>query len=182
MELSKMERITLINQLEMMKGSEQRIYGDDYIDRFIDILVNGYQNHYDEIFNFLSEPMDIGRSEFILELFQMYDGIWKVINNNPQEFTDDDKHMANFSGFDGNESGGCYGYASFLGKHYNFYDLYEAKGISEVDRRFGSFNSHGSEDLDRYESMHEKYKEIVEQKGHWYLLTVTDVKDIIKRA
>lgn len=181
MELSKVERIMLVNQFEMLKTSEQSIYGDDYIDRYIEILINGYQNHYDEIFNFISDPMDKQKSEFILELFQMYDGIWKVVNENPDEFDEDDKYKAGFPGFDGNEPDRDYGYASFLGKHYNFYDLYEAKGIAKADRRFGSFNSHGSENLNRYERMHEVYKDIIQQKGHWYLLTVEDVKNILER-
>lgn len=112
MQLTRMERITLINQYRILSFLDKD--SKDYYDEVIDILSNGYEIFYSQIDQWVSEDMPVSDCKFVLDVLDMYRAIFDYIKNNPKD-KEVSKHVrAKFIGFDGNTETNYMGFASFL--------------------------------------------------------------------
>lgn len=168
MELTKKDRLLLFNQLEILKH-----LNPDEADRYeVDqkIIANGYKYHYDELFEGFDDDLDIWVSEYVVDVLQMY----RSLNNSyvdlsPEEKSQIDIKSLKFKGFDGNEEGAYYSYASFLLKDYNSYGEIYDNGKVEL-------NSHRNM-IRRYNRMLEIWKSFNDRYGD---LTLDQIKEIVK--
>lgn len=182
MQLTDLERLQLINQFEILKFTQDdskfrsTVYGIEQYNKFQEILINKYETHYRDIFEFLhmSQEITSEEQEDVMLTFKMYNNIWKVIAQHPDEFTAEEQRKAVFHGYDGNMDH-RYGYANFIAEYYRFHSLYQSKGL-DGDNMYDAFNSHGTGNPDKYLA---KFKEINETLGGWGVLTVNDVKGIL---
>lgn len=168
MELSKKDRLLLFNQLEILK-----YLNPDEADRYKveqKIIANGYRYHYDELVEGFDDDLDISVSEYVFDVLQMY----RSLNNsyealNTEEKSEIDIKRLKFRGFDGNEEGAYYSYASFLLEDYDRYGEIYDNGKVEL-------NSHRNM-LRTYDRMLETWKSFNDRYGD---LTLDQIKAIIK--
>lgn len=133
MELSKLERINLINQFLIL----ERLYPDEaeYYSRHRKALEEGYVLHYKWIFEHLHPEMSESECREVLDILEMYRAItWAYFDAHNTKQVDDHKYR--FSGFDGNEESEQLAYASYF--------IVDLDRYSELnyDKEFPSFNSH----------------------------------------
>lgn len=111
MELSKKDRLLLINQYKILaaldKGEESR-----YLE-LIDILENGYSIFYSLVDEWISEDMSEDEGRFVLDVLDLYRAVEDV-----KRSTRDTKLLehpfAVFPGFDGNNESKYLGFCRFL--------------------------------------------------------------------
>ena len=143
MELTKIERLSLINQyliLEKLYPEEQEHYSE-----LRQALENGYTLHYSWCFDFLSDDMPIDECKKVLDILDLYRSItYSDMDLKNVEITK--HHYFKFSGFDGNNEPEYMGYTDFFIKKLGRFDelLY--------DNPNRSFNSHCPM-LPKYERM-----------------------------
>ena len=111
MEFTKLERIQLINQYEILKiiNPEEK----ENFEELIEILFNGYSILYSEIEGYLSEDMPVEEGVFVLDILSLYRDIEGFKFHNESNAIRDHPH-GSFSGFDGNDEGNYYSLAKFL--------------------------------------------------------------------
>ena len=168
MELTKKDRLLLFNQLEILKH-----LNPDEVDRYEveqKIIANGYKYHYDELVEGFDDDRDVSISEYVFDVLQMY----RSLNNsyvalNPEEQSQIDIKSLKFRGFDGNEEGAYYSYASFLLKDYDRYGEIYDNGKVEL-------NSHRNM-IRTYDRMLETWKSFNDRYGD---LTLNQIKEIVK--
>lgn len=154
MKLSKVERLLLANQFELLSRDENNNYlskKDCILKR--DILLEGYEHLYSsEIFSIVSdEIIDDDTSKFVLDILGMYDKLHISYINNIQDGTStvDEKDIT-FTGFDGNEEIEYYSFCKFFIEDMNRYER-----LREMDNF--ALNSHSSR-LGRYRRQLDVYK------------------------
>ncbi len=127
MDLTKTERLILINQYRMLSV----ICPDEKKDSdiAIDILANGYKHNYDSLVDFLSDDMPEEISKEVIDILQMF----RSLNNSYHELNDKsgiDKGNVIFQGFDGNEETEHYSYADFFINKYDRYSEFSKVAIN----------------------------------------------------
>lgn len=111
MELSKKDRIVLINQyriLSYLDSNEAEHYKE-----LIDILENGYQIFYSLIDQWVSEDMPEEKGKFVLDVLSMYRAIEDFKRKNKSELVSGE-YFSFFRGFDGNEETEHMSFTRFL--------------------------------------------------------------------
>lgn len=176
--LSKFERLSLINQYEILKRlaedeDEIKIYKN-----FERILTSGYELEFEELVQFFGN-VSYEDCLFIRGTFEMFDNFSRIYLANPSLFTESEKIKLKFLGFDGNSSNGYYSYVRYVAETYDYNFLYELRELPE-DRGYGNFNSHGmGASVEELRRMYEKYTELVNSLESILELTAEDVKAII---
>lgn len=134
MNLTKIERLTLINQFKILKKLENT---DDY-DENIQILEEGYSFFYRNIFEHLYEDLSEADCKFVRDVLSMYRTI--------ERYKEDSKDVgiakrpfSHFAGFDGNEESHLLSFALFELSKDNSWD--ESKPYRDKPYTDG-FNSH----------------------------------------
>lgn len=150
MELSKTERIILINQYEILKNLEED--HAEYYDKLIEILEYGYEYFYSEI-DRLSSVISLDESKFIIDLLSFYRNLERYKRENPANEDIKKHYYAIFRGFDGNEEGGFYSFTKFVIEIDNLF----AEQLQYSEETDG-FNSH-SRMIEKYRRIVEKWRE-----------------------
>jgi uncharacterized protein YfbU (UPF0304 family) len=109
MKLTRLERIMLINQLEIRKAIEET---DDF-DEWIEILRDGYEFLYDDVGGHLARDVPEADCRFVLEVLDMYRRLEDFQVSNPKVIATSDV-FAHFRGFDGNNETALMAFARFL--------------------------------------------------------------------
>lgn len=156
MKLDKKERLNFANQLLILEA----LYPDQastYSSRR-EVLERGYENHYSELFDDIMNPMSAESCNEILDILDMYTGIYFSYNEleNPETIK---KSETVFPGFDGNHETAQLGYTRFfiekLGRYAYVKDsVIEAGGSTG----FNGYNSH-MRLLPKYRAMLERFQQ-----------------------
>lgn len=112
MKLSKLERITLIHQHRII----QKLYPEESAinEKAIEILSNGYEYLYDEIYQYVYEGNDVMSEDECKEVWEtlaMFDSIDRTLESLGQHH--DSRNTTKFFGYDGNNEGKFLGFAEF---------------------------------------------------------------------
>lgn len=140
MNLSKTERLMLINQFSIMEKLE-----DDEKERYSlykEILERGYVYDYDEIFDHLYKDLPVDNSKFVINVLSMYRSLNDSYLN--LEVKDSvDVSRLKFRGFDGNEEASYMSYAKFvlhtLGRFDELKDDSKLPDYNTHSRRIGKY-------------------------------------------
>jgi uncharacterized protein len=111
MNLTKLERIQLINQFEVLKilkPAEQ-----EYYEELIEILTNGYAIFYSELENWLFDEMPVEEGQFVLDVLDLYRAIENYKFHHEARAIIEHAY-GNFKGFDENEEGHHFLFTRFL--------------------------------------------------------------------
>ena len=161
--LTKVERLLLSNQLKILKALDP--HEADYYETRARALDEGYELHFDELFDYIYDVFPRDKCKWVLQVLQMHRMMWYAWEKYKPE--DVPKQDIVFRGFDGNDEGSYYGYVVFfiegLGR---FRELRE-------NVAYGDLNSH-SPTLDRYQRMLNEW----ELSSDKYNLTIDDLKRI----
>lgn len=173
--MNETERLILINQFEIL----QRLNPDesDNYSEKVEVLKEGYEYHYDDLFGELSDPLSKEDSEFVISVLSMF----RDITFSKSKLSDEDEIdlkdiSTSFKGFDFNDE-----FESKLGFYARFFveKLDRFKELVE-EASFDSFNSHGQM-LGTYKRNLEQY-EIVKQSENYTFgnLAVNQIKEILR--
>lgn len=154
MKLSKLERLTLANQLKILEA----LYPDeaDYYRTSRIALEEGYALHYEELLHHIYDELPEDQCREVVDVLAMYRAITFSLRD--QTEADDplrEHYMAKFHGFDGNNEGAQFGYTRYF--------IIELERFEEL--RYGSeypdFNSHAPM-LGRYRRMLAVWREFAD--------------------
>lgn len=147
MNLSKKERLLLVNQYKILSSLEKN--NSSHYNELIEILENGYSIFYSMVDEWMSEDMPTEEGKFVLDILDFYravDNLKRTTKNKTLE----DHPLSFFRGFDGNNEGEYMSFARFL--------LQKQGKFSEQEqylRRNDNMNSHMP--------MAPRYREILEK-------------------
>ena len=166
MELSKMARVFLINQYEILK----RLDGENssYYAELIEILKHGYEIFYNEIDRWVSDDMPLEKCKFVLDLLDIYAYAEGYKASHPDDKDVNYHQLSYFHGFDGNTEAEYLSFTRFLIHKQGKYPE-QLKYKQKTD----DFNSHVSV-LDRYNKMVEKWKKM----GKTHIITKENLLEI----
>lgn len=144
MNLNEYERITLINQFLLLQenGVENGHYDVKQYQNYIDILYNGYEGLYDEIFSSLPRNIiskDV--SDEVGEILYMYDRAEISYSNlSKSEQMKIDVSDITFHGFDGNEEYDHYAICTFIIKNLKYYSsMFKTNELNSHFRTLGKY-------------------------------------------
>jgi uncharacterized protein YfbU (UPF0304 family) len=143
MELSKLERLNLINQFLIL----EKLYPEeaDYYAKHRKAVQEGYKLHYRWIFEHLYEEMSEEECQEVLDILEMHRAFaWSYMDATGKKEVDDDR--LRFRGFDGNNESSQLSYASYF--------VIELERFQELlyGKEYSDFNSH-MPTMDRYRRM-----------------------------
>lgn len=107
MNLSKVERLLLINQYRIRKAIE----GSNDYDEIIEILSNGYASRYYEAFNEVYDEVTVADCKFVSDVLSMYRRLHYFEQDKGVDLSG--RLFSRFAGFCGNEEGPLLSYAQF---------------------------------------------------------------------
>lgn len=176
MKLSKVERLILANQYQLLSMRKNNYISKETAKNYSTILLQGYELLYDEIFSGMDDTVSSEECRFVLDVLTMYRDIsnsyFNLLEENPNLSLN--KEDIAFKGFDGNGEGE-YHFAKFFIQDFNrFKDL--------VENEFMKFNSHSSASISIYKEELEKYNIILNNRGKLTLpldLTEEEIKNIL---
>ena len=145
MDISVKERISLINQYEILKRLDSN--NTKYYKELIEILYSGYSIFYNKIEENINDEMPEKDGKFVLDILSIYRIVEDYKEKNPND-TDIVEHAwSTFKGFDGNEEASYLGFTMFL---FNIQGKFteQLKYCDQTD----DFNSHMPL-LDKYRKM-----------------------------
>lgn len=169
------QRLLLSNQYEILKHLDNE--NADIYDKNIEILREGFEFHYDDLFDGFSTPVSEDDSRFVLDVLNMY----RDINFSKRKLDESllnelDGETLHFRGFDYNDD-----QESRLASYAEFY-IKKLDTFRELiaDPQFESFNSHWP-NHDRYHNMLVNY-ELVKNSGEYEFgeLTLEQILNISK--
>lgn len=100
MDLSKKDRVFLINQYEILKALNPD-YSSDY-EESIEILQNGYETFYSRFDDSVYDAMSSEKSSLVFNILEIYRSVEDYKHNNPGDEEIEGHLWSNFKGFDGN--------------------------------------------------------------------------------
>ena len=111
MEISKKDRVFLINQYQILAI----LYPNDanHYNELIEILENGYMIFYSKIDEWIFDDMPYNEGKLVLDILSLYRTIEDLKRNNTSE-TLSSNYYSYFKGFDGNNETEYMGFARFL--------------------------------------------------------------------
>jgi len=115
MELSKIERLQLYNQYEILKAlyPEQQ---DDYQESQ-EVLMHGYEYHYDELAQHIDDnTMSDAQGRETIDILTMFESMQRSYDN-LQDKSGIEEYRVTFHGFDGNHETKQMAYARFFCEH-----------------------------------------------------------------
>lgn len=151
MELSKKDRVILINQYRILSHLDPD--SSSRYEELIEILESGYTIFYSMVDDYVSEEMSVDEGHFVTEILNIYRHIEDYKRKNPDDQEVAGHPYAVFPGFDGNEEGKFFGFVRFL---------IEKQGNWGEQKRYwretDGLNSHAPM-VSKYERMIAKWKE-----------------------
>lgn len=148
MELSKQERLILINQYKILNFLNPENEGD--YEKQIEILEYGYTFFYPDI----EDEMTDNECHFVTDILTLYRLIEAYKRDNPQDKDITDHYWSHFKGFDGGDEISYMILAKFIINKQNKFSE-QKKYEEETD----NFNSH-MRTLDKYGAMLSKWEEL----------------------
>jgi len=147
MELSKLERLNLINQFLIL----EKLYPEeaDYYAKHRKAIQEGYKLHYRWIFEHIYDEMSEDECQEVLDILEMYRAFaWSYMGITGKKEVDE---RLKFEGFDGNNESNQHSYASYF--------IIELDRFQELlyGKEYNDFNSH-MPTMDRYRRMLEVWK------------------------
>jgi len=149
MELTKKDRLMLINQYELLKLLDDG--NEKHYTELIEILTNGYEIFYSDFDEWLSDDMPQFEGLFVLDILSIYRSIETYKRKNPNDDELANHNWGCFQGFDGNYESTYRAFTLFL---IDIQGKFEEQNVYKD--RTDSFNSH-SATLDKYRSMVEQW-------------------------
>lgn len=156
MELSKKDRLILVNQYRILQKLSKEGYEIDNYEVKISALLNGFTLHYDDLFDEFSEnELSKEESRYVLDVLELYRGIifsyTRLCGENAvSKLTDDD---VAFPGFDGNEETKYLAYARYFIEDLERYDeLKQYRASWDYDSHMNTTH--------RYETMLKEFNKI----------------------
>lgn len=162
--LSKLERITLINQYEILN----HINPSSTYEQHIEALKSGFTHFYADIVDSLSNEVSDEVQKFTIDVLNMYRAMHNFSLN-----AKDEKLLASvvFEGFDSTTEFEYWDLSNFLLCKLNrFKEIKDNKGDDD-------FNTHGSS-IYAYERQLNIWKNL--GQPHWEKITKTNILDILK--
>ena len=167
MELTKKDRVILINQYNILKRLDPDNSG--YYDELIEILQNGYQIFYSKVDEWICDDMPAGEGRFVLDLLDIYRMVEHYKHNNPADKELDEHPWGQFRGFDGNNETEYFGFTNFvIGIQGKFTEQEKYRGNTD------GFNSH-MQVLEKYKGMVRKWHTM----GRVYETSKTAILEIL---
>jgi hypothetical protein len=171
MDLTKIERQTLINQYEILKLLTDNDGDVEHYEELIQILHDGYSIFYDDAVH-VYDGMSKEDCKFVLDVLDMYRAIEDYKHKSPKDDEVQNHVWGIFHGFDGNNETPMLGFTRFLiEKQGKFTEQIPYK--DKVD----SWNSH-AQLVETYERMMAKWKANKNQHG----LTRDEVLGLLAEA
>lgn len=183
-ELNKKERLFLVNQLEiiknqkliieLLKGSNES--GDRYhYNNQIKALKEGFELHYDDVFDEISNGLSRKDCLFVLDVLEMYRGITYSFlalkrSNSLKELSEKD---IKFEGFDLNTETEQFSYAKYF-----LFDLDRYDEIKDIAGKNYDFNSHTSFTIPRYKKQLKIWEEYNSLENR-YKMTEDEIKKLL---
>ncbi|MGJ9383219.1 YfbU family protein [Salipaludibacillus sp. CF4.18] len=131
MKLTKLERLNLINQYQIL----EKLDPNENYSSFIKALQEGYEAHYSDLVEWLYDDFPKDKSDFVVDVLEMYRRI--IFSYNALDDKGDlNESRIKFHGFDGNNESSYLGYASYFINDLGRYD--EIRNNTE----FRDLNSH----------------------------------------
>lgn len=148
MELSKLERLKLVNQYLIL----EKLYPEeaDYFANHRKAVQEGYKLHYKWIFENIDKEMSEEECREVLDILEMYRAItWSYMDIKGVKEISEYKYM--FPGFDGNNEPEQLSYASYF--------IFDLERYQELlyGKEYASLNSHAPK-LEQYRRMLEIWK------------------------
>ncbi|AVO02316.1 hypothetical protein A9958_07845 [Staphylococcus simulans] len=178
--LSDYERVSLINQFEILKELTDNQEDKKRYEGNIEILHRGLTGFYDIVANDLQEERSIEKHDFVTDVLNLYrDVIFSFDSLPEEEKTEKLKKDTSFKGFDlgNNEQVDYYSHADIYLNVLNRFE--ELK--KHLDENNEDLDSHGFgpsiDDLQRYVS---RKKEVRDSKGYDKPLTKEDLEYIFE--
>lgn len=167
MELTKVERLTLINQMKIL----EQLYPDDatYYQEHRTALEKGFRLHYSWLFEGLHEEMSEVECREVLDVLDMYRALTFSIQRLDGGLEIAELSHFPFPGFDGNNEPRQLSYCRYF-----VVKLGRFNELQEEDRGFDSFNSHKPM-LELYRGMLEVWKSLPDRIN----LSSEDIKRIL---
>ena len=100
MELTKKDRLFLINQYEILKALNHD--SASHYEELIEILANGYEIFYSMVDEWISDDMPSGKGSLVLDILNFYRSVEDYKHKNPGDKEIEGHLWSNFKGFDGN--------------------------------------------------------------------------------
>lgn len=150
MELTKKDRLFLINQYEILKRLDSS--QADHYDQLIEILSRGYAVLYGTLDEWISDDMPEDEGALVIDTLNLYRAIDKFNRKNPGD-TDILNHMwGKFAGFDGNDETAHMGLTRFIVMRQGRF------AEQKTEENFDSFNHHAPT-VDKYRRMVRMWRE-----------------------
>ncbi|GAB5426955.1 MAG: YfbU family protein [Devosia indica] len=163
MNLTPYERLTLSMQLRLLAEQD----GDETYNQHAAIIENGYSTLYGEVFGTTAEPeLPEAVQQDVYEILNMFRALHPGHSAGPDWNPEGEFYMQKFRGFDGNDSGGHYGFARFL-----------IETLGRFEESKGEYNSH-SNTLDTYHEMVDRWQAL----GRPFEMTEEQIKQVIGRS
>ena len=147
MNLTRLERLTLINQFKLLLAADA--HEEKYYRSMIKVLEEGYELEYPEAFrNVYEKGLSSEECNFVMNVLDAYHFLSLAWNNLPDK-AGIKEYDVTFHGFDGNNEGSYLGYA----RH-----LIEDQG-RWVGLKLNDYNCH-MPTLEKYSAIVKKFKEV----------------------
>jgi uncharacterized protein len=136
MELSKKERIILINQYEILKHLDAE--NASRYEELIEILRSGYEIFYSKVGEWVNDrTMPVEEGKFVLNVLDLYRAIEAYKRDNPADEEVVNHLWSSFRGFDGNSESNYFAFTQFL-----IYDQNKWSEQRQYEAKTDRFNSH----------------------------------------
>jgi uncharacterized protein YfbU (UPF0304 family) len=151
MELSKKDRVILINQYRILSHLDPENRSD--YEQIIEVLQRGYTIFYSMVDDWVADEMLEDEGHFVIQILNIYRHIEGYKQKNPGDKEVNEHPYAVFAGFDGNEEGKFFGLARFMIERLD-------KWVEQKPywKQTDGLNSHAPM-VDKYERMIAKWKE-----------------------
>ena len=167
MDLSKKDRVFLINQYQILKS----LYPNEssHYDELIEILQNGYEIFYSMIDEWVGDEMPADQGRLVLDILNFYRFVEDYKLNNPDDKEVNDNLWSLFRGFDGNSESEYMGFARFLINRQNKFSEQQ-----QYKQKTDNFNSH-MPTLEKYSNMIQAWRKL----GGNYLNSREDILTVL---
>lgn len=175
--LNKKERLFLSNQLEILKnqqiimnsltGGKESKVDTSYYDKKIKALREGFELHYEDVFEDIYDGLSMEDCRFVLDVLEMYRGItysYIALESNAILENVCDSDIA-FPGFDLNTETKCYSYCKYF-----VLDLNRYSEIRQYAGKDFDYNSHTSTTIPKYRRQLKIWQEY-ESLDNRYMMT-----------
>jgi|SRR5208282_4267186 uncharacterized protein YfbU (UPF0304 family) len=160
MKMTDVERVLLLNQYAILSRLSSNEHEKSDYDLMISALSSGYDDDFEQMFSHIPEPFAIEIMNEVREILEMFRAL------GPRE-GGRIPAAAHFIGFDGNDEGEHYGYATFLLEERELW----------VESHRDDYNTHCPV-LPEYREMLKEWKDSPDK----FNLTAEDVKRIVAKA